>query len=212
VIEQKRGNLTLAARAFELAANANPGDARLTARLGSIYLALGEDDKARTWLQRSADTASADWRVYDGLGVIEAHRGDNVTALQHLQRALALAPNAPAPLLHCGQVMFSSGDYSGAEAAVRAAALKGGDLPEGWRLLGQIQAKRRAYSESVNSLLQVLDAPTAYNTVAKSALDNGDNAIALRYFEKASVLSPVYLPQTQRDAAIARERLDSISH
>jgi sterol desaturase/sphingolipid hydroxylase (fatty acid hydroxylase superfamily) len=60
--------------------------------------------------------------------------------------------------------------------------------------------------------LQVLAAPTAYNTVAKSALENGDNAIALRYFEKASVLSPVYLPQTQRNAAIERERLDSTSH
>jgi Flp pilus assembly protein TadD len=211
VIEQRRGNLQLAARAFELAANASPGDTRLSAQLGLIYLALGQDDNAHTWLLRSAGTASPDWRVYDGLGVVEERRGDNAAALEHLQRAQALAPGAAAPLLHRGQAMFRSGDYAGAETAVRA-ALSHGATPEAWQLLGEIQAKRGAYADSLDSLLQVLDAPLAYNIVAKTALDNGDNAAALRYFEKASVLSPVYFPEAERNAAKARERLDSSSH
>jgi Flp pilus assembly protein TadD len=210
VIEQRRGNLQLAARAFELAANASPADTRLSAQLGLIYLALGQDDNARTWLLRSADTASRDWRVYDGLGVVEARRGDSAAALEHLQRAQALAPGVAAPLLHRGEAMFRRGDYAGAETAVRA-ALSPGPTPEAWQLLGEIQAKRRAYADSLDSLLQVLDAPLAYNIVAKTALDNGDNAVALRYFEKASVLSPVYFPDAERNAAKARERLDSLA-
>ncbi len=207
VIEQRRGNLQLAARAYELAANASPGDARLSAQLGLVYLALGQDDNARTWLLRSADTASADWRVYDGLGVIEARRGENAAALQYLQRALALAPGVAAPLLHRGQAMFTGGDYAGAEAQVRA-ALSREPTPEARQLLGEIQAKRRAYAASLDSLLEVMDPPTAYNLVAKTALDNGDNAVALRYFDKASSLSPVYLPEAERNANKARERLD----
>lgn len=211
VIEQRRGNLQLAARAFELGANASPGDTRLSAQLGLIYLALGQDDNARTWLLRSADAASPDWRVYDGLGVVEERHGDTAAALRHLQRAQALAPAAAAPLMHLGQAMFRSGDYAEAERAVRA-SLSHGATPEAWQLLGEIQAKRGAYADSLDSLLQVLDAPAAYNIVAKSALDNGNNAVALRYFEKASVLSPVYFPEADRSAAKARERLDSSGH
>jgi Flp pilus assembly protein TadD len=211
VIEQHSGNLQLAARAYELAANSSPNDMRVSAQLGLVYLALGQDDSARTWLLRSVDTASADWRVYDGLGVVEQRHGDDAAALQHLQRAQALAPDIAAPLLHSGQAMFDRGDYAAAETAVRA-ALKREATPETWQLLGTIQAHRRAYADSLDSLLEVMDAPAAYNMVAKTALDNGDNAVALHYFEKASSLSPVYLPDAERNANKARERLDSVGH
>jgi tetratricopeptide (TPR) repeat protein len=208
VIEQHTGNLQLAARAYELAANANPGDARLSAQLGLVYLALGQDDSARKWLARSADAASSDWRVYDGLGVIEQRRGEYASALGHLQRAQALAPNVAAPVLHRGQALFSDGNYAEAEAAARD-AIRRDATPEAWELLGNIQSKRRAYADSLDSLLEVMNAPAAYNLVANAALENGDNAAALRYFERASTLSPVYLPDAERNANRARERLDS---
>jgi tetratricopeptide (TPR) repeat protein len=209
-IEQKQGNLTLAARAFELAANTNPQDARVTGRLGLIYLEQGEGDSAGIWLQRSADATSTDWRVYDGLGVLEQHHGDNAAALRHLQQAVALAPGEPAPLLHRAQALFSSGNYPEAETTLRA-VLSHDKAPDALRLLGQILARRRAYSEAIETLLQALDPPVAYDTVAKLALDNGDNALALRYFEQAAVLSPVYFAEAHNEAAVARERLGSSS-
>lgn len=206
VIEQRTGHLQLAARAYELAANANPGDPRLSAQLGLVHLAQGQDAEAHTWLLRSANTQSTDWRVYDGLGVIEERQGNNSGALEYFQRAQVLAPTVAAPLLHRGHALFGTGAYPEAEAAVRS-ALTHEATPEAWQLLGQIQAKRRAYSDSLDTLFEVLDAPTAYTVVAKVALDNGDNALALRYFEKASSLSPVYLPEVERDENKARERL-----
>lgn len=208
VIEQRSDNLQLAARAYELAANASPTNADLAAQLGLVYLALGQDADAHRWLLRSADDSSQDWRVYDGLGLLEVRAGDNAAALQHLQRAQTLAPSIAAPLLHRGQAMFSSGDYAAAETTVRA-ALSREATPEAWQLLGRIQAKRRDYSDSVDSLLEVMDPPAAYQQVAKTALDNGDNAVALSYFQKASSLSPVYLPEAERNANRARERLDA---
>ena len=207
VIEQRTGNLALAARAYGLAVDANPSDPRLSAQLGLVYLALGQDDTAHTWLLKSATSESADWRVYDGLGIIEERRGNDADALPYLQRAAnAGSRQSAAPLLHRGQALFSTGAYPEAETAVRG-ALTHEATPEAWQLLGKIQAKRGAYGESLDSLFEALDAPTAYATVAKVALENGDNALALSYFERASSLSPVYLPDVERDANKARERL-----
>ncbi len=209
-IEQARGNLVLAARAFELAANADESDARLSGRLGLILLALGDEEKAATWLQRSAGSGSTDWRVFDALGVTESHQGRYPAALQYSGEAVALAPGVAMPLLHRGLALFGSGNYIGAEDAVRT-ALRLSNLPEGWRLLGQIQAKRHAYPAAIDSLLQVMDPPAAYNMAGKLAMDNGDNSVALHYFERASAASPVYLVEAQRNAAIARERLGTLS-
>jgi tetratricopeptide (TPR) repeat protein len=101
------------------------------------------------------------------------------------------------------------GEYAMAEYAVRD-ALHLGNSPDAWQLLGKIQAKQHAYPASIDSLLQVMDSATAYNTAGKLALDNGDNKVALGYFEKASAASPVYLTDVQRNAAIARERLGAV--
>ena len=211
VIEQHRGDLPLAARAYKLAADADPNDARVTGQLGLVYLALGDDDNARTWLARSVASSSADWRIYDGLGLVQERHGDSVNALANLQRAQSLAPAMAAPVLHKGQALFDASEYADAEAATRAAlALQA--TPEAWQLLGKIQAKRRAYSEALDSLLETMDAPAAYNLVARTAMDNRDNAVAVRYFEKASILSPVYLPDVERSANKARARLDEAGH
>jgi tetratricopeptide (TPR) repeat protein len=208
-IEQAQGNLDLAARAFELAANTDQSDTRLTGRLGLILLALGDEGKAATWLRRSVEAGSTDWRVLDGLAVVESKQGHQAEAFQYSGEAVALAPGMAVPLLHRGQVLLGSGNYVGAEDALRM-TLKLSNMPEAWNLLGQIQAKRRAYADSINSYLQALDAPAAYNTAGNLAMENGDYAVALRYFEKASAASPVYLVEAQRNAAIARERLGAL--
>ena len=54
-----------------------------------------------------------------------------------------------------------------------------------------------------------MDPSTAYNTAGQLALDNGDNQVALGYLEKASLASPVYSADVQRNTAIARERLSA---
>ena len=209
-IELSRENLPLAAQAFLLAANADPGDVALTARLGLIYLTLGEDENAIHWLRRSVDSGSTDWHVYDGLGIVLQRRGDP-GSLQYLQKAVEFGSGKAAPLLHQGQAKFKAGDLGGAEAALHASLLAGNST-EAWRLLGEIQAKRRAYGESISSLLKALDVAEAYNTVGQMALANGDNKVALSYFEKAAAASPVYLQEVARDSAIARERLAASKH
>ena len=207
-IEQTQGNLPLAARAFELAANAKPSDANLSGRLGLILTALGDKENAYKWLKLSVDNGNTDWRVVDQLSVVETKEGHYTDAVQYAGQAVAQAPKAALPLLHRAEAYYGMGSYEMAEYAARD-ALRLTNLPDAWRLLGQIQAKQRAYPASVDSLLHVMDPATAYNMAGKLALDNGDNAVALRFFEKASVASPVYMTETQRNVAIARERLSA---
>lgn len=209
-LEQAKGDLTLAARAFELAANESPSDPHLSGRLGLVLIALGEQENAYKWLRLSVDSGNTDWRVPDQLGVIENRQGHYVDAVQYAKGAVALAPAAAIPLLHLGQAQYGSGNLLGAEDAART-ALRMANTPEAWRLLGQVQAKQRAYSSAVDSLLQAMDAASAYNMAGKLAMANGDNSVALRYFDKASTASPVYLTEVQQNAAMARERLSPTS-
>ena len=207
-IEEKRNDPELATRAFELAAGVMPEDPLITGHLGLLYRQQNDEDKALTWLSRSAAAGSKDWHVYDGLGVAEGHHGDTTAGLQHLQQAVALAPADAVPALHRGQLLFDSGNYGEAELALRS-AMEHGTVPEALNLLGQIQAKHRQYPQAIDSLLRAVDPPIAYDTVAKLAMANGDNATAIKYFEQAARLSPVYYADAHRDVALARERLDA---
>jgi tetratricopeptide (TPR) repeat protein len=207
-IEQTQGNLQLAARAFELAANAKPSDTSLTGRLGLILTALGDNENAYKWLKLSADNGSTDWRVVDQLSVIETREGRYSNAVQYAGQAAAQAPKSAKPLLHRAEGYFGMGEYRMAEYAIRD-ALRLGGTSDAWGLLGKIQAKQRAYPASIDSFLQVMDPSAAYNTAGQLALDNGDNQVALGYFEKASLASPVYSADVQRNVAIARERLSA---
>ena len=148
-IEEKRDDPELAARAFELAAAVKPDDPLIAGHLGLLYLQQNDEDKALTWLSRSAADGSKDWHVYDGLAVAEGHHGDAEAALLHLQQAVALAPAEPCQL--------SIADRCCSTKAIRRrrdalrAAMEHGTLPEALNLLGQIQAKRREYPQAIDS-------------------------------------------------------------
>jgi tetratricopeptide (TPR) repeat protein len=207
-IHEERGNLDLARKAFERAATTAPEDARATAHLGLVMLAQDDVDGADPWLRKSIAVNKTNWRVYDALGTIAQRRGQYTDALMFLQRACALAPSSPSPLMHEGSVQMAMSDYVTAEMSLQHSVdLK--PTTEAWRLLGEVQAHRGQYAKAINSLLEVMDVPKAYNAVGQAALSRHDNRIALEYFTKASESSPIYFAEAQRNAALARERLTS---
>jgi tetratricopeptide (TPR) repeat protein len=205
-IQEARGNLDLARRAFELAATTAPDDARATSHLGLVLLAQGDVDGADNWLRKSIASDVNSWRSYDALGLIAQRRGHYDDALSFLQRATTLAPSAPGPLLHRGSVQLAMGDFVKAETSLQQ-SLDRRQTIDAWRLLGEAQAHRGEYAEALTSLLQVSDVASAYNKVGEVAMANHDNQVALEYFQKATDSSPVYFPEAERNAAIARERL-----
>ena len=208
-IHEARGNLDLARKAFELAATTAPEDARATSHLGLVMLAQGDLEGADTWLRKSIAVDSTNWRVYDALGLVAQRHGFYDDALMFLQHAITLAPSAPGPLLHRGRVQFAKADYAAAEITLQK-ALDLKQTSDAWRLLGETQAHRGEYQKAVTSLLQALDVPAAYNAVGEVAMANHDNQVAFDFFVKATEASPVYFPEAQRNAAMARERLGTV--
>ncbi len=208
-IHQARGNLEPARKAFELAATTAPEDARATSHLGLVMLAQGDIDGADVWLRRSIAVDATNWRIYDALGVIAQSRASYDDALLFLQRAITLAPSAPGPWLHRGGVELAMRNYAAAETTLQK-CLELGATKAAWRLLGEAQAHRAEYANALTSSLQALDVPAAYNAVGEVAMANHDNRIALEYFQKAMEASPVYFSEAQRNAALARERLNPV--
>jgi Flp pilus assembly protein TadD len=208
LIHQGRGNLDLARKAFELAATTAPNDTRVSSHLGFVLLAQDDIDGADTWLRKSVAQDANDWRVYDALGMIAQRRGHYEDALTYLQRASTLAPSAPGPLLHRGAVELASQDYAKAEDTLQQ-ALQTTRTSEAWRMLGEAQAHRGEYAKALASLTQAVDVPAAYNLIGQVAMTNGDDRVALDYFQKAAESSPVYFPEAQQNVALARERLEA---
>lgn len=208
-IHQARGNLDLARKAYELAATTAPDDARATSHLGLVMFAQGDLDAADTWLRKSIAVDTSNWRVYDALGLIARQRGFYKDALLFLDQASTLAPSAPEPLLHRGGILLAMADYAKAETALQQ-SLERRQTSDAWRLLGDAQAHHREYGKALTSLLQASDVPTAYNTVGLVAMANHDNQVALDYFQKAMESSPVYFPDAQRNAALAREQIHGV--
>jgi tetratricopeptide (TPR) repeat protein len=207
-IHRARSNLELARKAFELAATTVPDDARVTSQLGLVLFAQGDIEGADTWLRKSLAADATNWRIYDALGLIAQRRGRYDEALAFLQRATVLAPSEPGPPLHRGGVQLATGDYATAEATLQQSlGLK--QTSDAWRLLGEAQAHRGEYAKALTSLLQASDVPAAYNTVGQVAMANHDNQVALDYFQKATESSPVYFPEAQRNAALARQQLNT---
>jgi tetratricopeptide (TPR) repeat protein len=205
-IHRSLGNLDLARKAFELAAATAPDDTRATSQLGFVLFAQEDMDGADKWLRKSLAGDTTNWRVYDALGLIAQRHGQYDDALEFLQRATVLAPGEPGPLLHQGGVQLAKAHYAEAEVTLQQ-SLERKPTSDAWRLLGEAQAHRGEYAKAVASLLQASDVPAAYNTVGQVAMANHDNRIALDYFEKAAESSPVYFPDAQRNAALARQQL-----
>jgi tetratricopeptide (TPR) repeat protein len=207
-IHRARGNLELARTAFELAATTAPDDARATSQLGLVLFAQGDVEAADTWLRKSLAADATNWRIYDALGLIAQRRGHYDEALSFLQHASVLAPSEPGPPLHRGGVQLATGDYAAAETTLQQ-SLELKQTSDAWRLLGEAQAHLGEYARALTSLLQASDVPAAYNTVGQVALANHDNRVALDYFQKATESSPVYFPEAQRNAALARQQLNT---
>jgi len=110
--------------------------------------------------------------------------------------------------MHEGSVQIAMADYVTAEMSLQHSVdLK--PTTEAWHLLGEVQAHRGEYAKALNSLMQAMDVPKAYNVVGQAALNRHDNRAALDYFTKASESAPMYFAEAQRNAALARERLSS---
>lgn len=202
------GQLDGAARMFSDLRIERPDDVRVLTKLGQVY--LRQDRKAEALgvlldaLQRHPDHP----RVHEELTAAFMLAGDAPRALEHADRAVALAPTVGLAHMRRGAVLRALERTEEAEAAfAEAVRHEPGDV-EAWKTLGDLRAKLRSWSEAsaaYGRAVQLDDAdPELYALVAFAALQEGDLARA----EAAAVRSLELGPRRPRavEALLAEVR------
>lgn len=79
-----------ALREYQEAARLDPGQPMVALHLGRVYLKLGDESEAETWLRRSLSSGGAEAQAYILLGRLLASRGDRQEAARLLEEGKRL--------------------------------------------------------------------------------------------------------------------------
>src|SRR6185437_15015947 len=206
-IEDGRGNAVLAGTAFEMAHSADPKEPRIAERLARLYLQRGNvDGAARIYTQVLVlDARRA--RALDGMGEVYLARSDYVQSVSYFDRALAAEkPDRSAVLTHRGRAKLCLNDLTGAEADLRA-ALTVSPREDSWRYLGDLQVLRGETGAALDSLLNIMDTPRAFNEIGMVLMNMRNYSDAREYFDKAIKASAAWFDEAQKNLALANEHL-----
>ncbi len=155
---------------------------------------------------RALELDPGSWRAHNGLGIIDDRDGNHNAAVGHYEAALTLKPGQPAVTTNLAYSHFLNGDHEQAARLYYEAAKYGSVYVPAQTGLGLLYARRGWYSDALEVLLEVQDAPTAYNDVGYIAMANGDNDVARQYLKEASKRSPTYFAKAVRNLEILERR------
>ncbi len=154
--------------------------------LGAAYLAMADQDQARSCFDRAVALAPGDYSLY--LQIYELYEKQNLTAVgdEYLQSALKTLPRSVEDSYHIGQIQFYLKKYEEAKKALTDPVNKH-YLPA-LQLLGEIYLAQEDYVHAVAIYEDLMEesgeSPTAYNGLALCALASGDYDGALSYINK----------------------------
>jgi TolB-like protein/Tfp pilus assembly protein PilF len=116
------GELDQAISAYHKALDIEPGNWRLFSRMGSIYLFLGDDQRAEYWFRLALEQAPRGVeQIGADLGSLYMFRGDKERAREQFDSALATDPNDQRSLYHLANLDLSAGDVAVALARYQQA-------------------------------------------------------------------------------------------
>lgn len=208
-IEEQRGNIALADKAFEMAHAAQPDDPRIAERLAQLYLQQARVDDAAQLYAQVLSQHPERARSLDGMGAVCIRRAEYVQSIQYFDRALQ-SDNADAAtvLTHRGYVKLLVNDLPGAETDLRE-ALAAAPQPDTWRYFANLQVRRHDTAGALDSLLKIMDTAHAYNEMGVVFMSIKDYRQAQLYFSKAINASAIWYDEAQKNLELSGERLNS---
>jgi len=210
-IEDARGNMALAEKAFEMAHSANPEEPRIAERLARLYLKGGKIDGAAEIYAQVLARDPNQTRALDGMGEVCVVRSDYAQSILYFDRALqAEKPDTAAVLSHRGYAKLRTNDLAGAETDLRV-ALAVAPRDDAWRYLGDVQVLRGDTGGALESLLNVMDTAEAFNEIGVTFMSAKKYQQAKEYFTKAISASPAWFEAAQKNLALVDERLRNSS-
>lgn len=81
---------------------------------GRTFLRTFDWKDERTFLEKTIRAGGASSRMYVQLGNLESSQGNHVAAIQHIEKALLIAPEQPMALLAMANAQLRNGDYAAA--------------------------------------------------------------------------------------------------
>jgi tetratricopeptide (TPR) repeat protein len=209
-IHEKLGNRALAEKAYEFALEREPNNAAACERLGLLYLQSARANDAGVLFERAILLEPNRWASHNGLGILADRRKDYAAAIGHYNRALEIEPKAAPVMNNRGYSRFLAGDAVSAESDLKE-AIRLGARDGAWTNLGKVQANQARYADALESFLQEMDLPNAYNLLGEAAMERGDYDQARKYFESANHASPVYFESAQKNLGIVNERSKGVA-
>ena len=126
---QKLGEYQTSINFYKQALNILPNDAMTSFNLAKAYISAGEFDNARNMLIGVLAQGNIHADYFHLLGLCELWLGNTDKAVDHLRRAMSLAPGRPDVILALGRSLSLSGYYDRARWFLDMARQKGGENP-----------------------------------------------------------------------------------
>lgn len=208
-LHERRGNLALAARAYEEAAMRAPDNVAIVERLATILLNQRDLDRARTRFESIADSPDAGWRTHNGIGVLADLEGDHMGAAAHFRRALEQEPHSAQILNNLGYSYYLYGAWDLARSSLEGALAVEPANELALRNLALLEARTGAPEKALELLLLITTEQKALNDVGYICMLEGQHAEAHAYLRRAIDASPSYYAlahrNLERNAELARK-------
>jgi Flp pilus assembly protein TadD len=182
---------------------------------GLSLMRLREAAEAKVMLERAVAVDPMRWRAWHALGVLADRTGDHASAEAAYRKGLEVMPAHPGLMNSLGYSLILARRFDEAEKVLREAMRYA--PPDSPRLRGNLAlaiAWQGRYEEALNLLRGETDrqAAVAFNDVGYVAMLRRDWPTAIRFFEKALELSPVYYQRAADNLDRARrQRLEARS-
>jgi tetratricopeptide (TPR) repeat protein len=173
-VYRRKGDLARAAEYFQRTVRRVPDDIAALWWLGSLQLELGRADEAEPSFAKASSLEPGAWEPLYGLGRAALARKDYAKSVEHLERALAINPQAGPVHYPLGLAYKGLGKNAEAETHLRQRS----DTD-----VSPVDPLMRALDE-------LLDSSVAYHSRGVNAGRAGAWAEAVTYFRKAAALDP----------------------
>lgn len=155
------GNKTEAFNVLAQAAQTSPDNKELAAEYGRLALDLERVSLAAQLLEVADDPMRPDWRVVSARGAALAKLGRYKEAVQHLERAHALAPDQIAVQNNLALAYAMNGDPARAETMLRQVVSRGGASTKTNQNLALVLGLQGKYDEATQVGATVVSADVA---------------------------------------------------
>jgi len=231
LLEAEQGHNELAATAFKHLLQKEPEHHLAQAQLGKLLLkqkrkkqALVLLDKAITADQirlgnedyvednfQALDTSSPLF-AYTALAVIRDLDGKHDQAIAILRRVLPLSDHDPLIYTNIGYSHYLAGNLIEAELNYKKAIDLDPKFERAWLNLGLVYTRKGMYTQSLQTLKQVMPLEHAYNDIGYFLMIEGRYTEAEYFLQHAIDLSPTYFIKANRNLENVKLELNKSTH